>query len=321
MSTITDNNSNSIDHFDKSDDNRDDNRIKEKLDNLYKKLLGRCIDDINYQYYKEKILKGTFTIDEIESILLKTYDHVMYTNINKLFNELLCRDIDTSTMINLNEKIKNKTLVIEELKNHIVNLDEYKKLNKLNKLFNNRLGRNATRQEILDFNNRNEQSKNTVEIILKEQDSLILDSVEYIQLNNYKYIVSYIHKNIDKMSLDSLKNFIIVDNNKTNLKEMYTHILNRMYKDILNRNIDKDGLTHYLDVLLKNKINIIQIKKSILKSKEFKQNINSVFIKLLNREIDNQAYNHYSRKFNDSSYTFTTLTHEIMESNEYKNTH
>lgn len=95
----------------------------------------------------------------------------------------------------------------------------------------------------------------------------------------------------------------------------YYDDLNRIYRDILGRDIDRRGYRVYSEQLARGRMTLSQVRRDVASSEEARQAINQVYREVLGRDADPQGLRTYQRRLVDG-WTLRQVRRELENSDE-----
>ncbi|MGB7272534.1 MAG: DUF4214 domain-containing protein [Geitlerinemataceae cyanobacterium] len=96
--------------------------------------------------------------------------------------------------------------------------------------------------------------------------------------------------------------------------EDYYNDIKLIYREVLGREADVDGLIHWSDILA-NGAELSQVRESIANSPEAQANIDSIYQEVLGRSVDESGLQTWTRKLSQGS-TLAEISEEIESSQE-----
>jgi hypothetical protein len=132
------NNQTTLDGIRQSLLNSDEGRnvqLSTQLDDLYKTILYRQVDDKALSYYVPLLITNYTTFSYIEKSLLQSdeYKHTVYNNqypkfVNDLYEQILHRPVDTQGLDYYTSQLVNKTMTIHSVRLALLDSQEHKDL-------------------------------------------------------------------------------------------------------------------------------------------------------------------------------------------------
>ena len=152
--------------------------------------------------------------------------------------------------------------------------------------------------------------------------------VHILNIHQIKHVIkTYYEYNIKKDKYESQKKLI---------KNQFSKELSNLFEELLLREIDNKGMKQYIALLMRNEISIEEIRKDIIKSREYfdrietgvenipkqkiqesKERVSNLFIEILHREADKEGLRRYSLSLASGGITEEEIRDEMMKSEEY----
>lgn len=107
-------------------------------------------------------------------------------------------------------------------------------------------------------------------------------------------------------------------NSNNNNRVDYYDDLNRIYRDVLGRDIDRRGYRAYSEQLSRGRMTLSDVRREVASSEEARQAINQVYREVLGRDADNQGLRTYQRRLVDG-WTLRQVRRELENSDEARN--
>ncbi|WP_448562418.1 DUF4214 domain-containing protein [Trichothermofontia sp.] len=98
----------------------------------------------------------------------------------------------------------------------------------------------------------------------------------------------------------------------------YYDDLNRIYRDVLGRDIDRRGYRAYSEQLARGKMTLSEVRREVASSEEARQAINQIYREVLGRDADAQGLRTYQRRLMDG-WTLRQVRRALENSDEAKN--
>lgn len=108
------------------------------------------------------------------------------------------------------------------------------------------------------------------------------------------------------------------NNWNTNNRIDYYDDLNRIYRDVLGRDIDRRGYRAYSEQLSRGRMTLSDVRREVASSEEARQAINQIYREVLGRDADNQGLRTYQRRLVDG-WTLRQVRRELENSDEARN--
>jgi len=175
------------------------------------------------------------------------------------------------------------------------------------------VAQNSTICQSLDFQ-RNRCSINTrngIELVEELSDRSCRNRWSYNR--NHNYVEVWDGCRASFRALRSSGN-----NSNSNDRVDYYDDLNRIYRDVLGRDIDRRGYRAYSEQLARRRMTLAEVRREVASSEEARQAINQVYREVLGRDADAQGLRTYQRRLVDG-WTLRQVRRELENSEEAKN--
>lgn len=303
------------------------NTIRISLNNLYKNLLDRDIDEPGFSFYSKKMLNNNWTLDNVQQDIISS-DEYRKKTITSMYYSILKRTPDSfgfDLYLNSNKTLdeiriclensgESRTLILQSLYKLILYRDADKEgLNDYLNMLNN----GTPISNIYSFLENSNEKK--IIIIKSLYNTLLKREVDDNGLNYY------LNKLNDGLSIYDIRYDIINSSEYTTIYpsdiHRYQFMINLLYNELLHRDADEYGINNYMNNL-NSGASINDIRNNIIDSLEYKSYqsfydnlpqkpsniqhylsneflywLNKQFINKFNRQVDNVNKYYYNHLF------------------------